>query len=103
MFHKQINFYDKGKQKQGNAIDAAMCVARIPSFGKRWIFWMAPDNDLHLLAGRDHIYWQDKDKKKADKKFRKQKQKIEETIKYADAEEVAEMIAGFVWKESETE
>lgn len=49
----------------------------------------------------DHPYWQDKDKKKSDKKFRKQKQKIEETIKYADAEEVAEMIAGFVWKENE--
>lgn len=55
----------------------------------------------YFIPLKDHPYWQDKDKKKADKKFRKQKQKIEETIKYADAEEVAEMIAGFVWKGEE--
>lgn len=56
---------------------------------------------VYFVPLKDHPYWQDKDKKKSDKKFRKQKQKIEETIKYADAETIAEMIAGFVWKESE--
>ena len=48
---------------------------------------------------KDHPYWQDKDKKKADKKYRKQMQVIEETIKYADAETIAETIAGLVWND----
>ena len=48
---------------------------------------------------KDHQYWLDKERKKADKKYRKQMQIIEKTIKYADAETIAETIAGLVWND----
>ena len=48
----------------------------------------------YFIPLTDHPYWKEKEKKKTEKRIKK----IQETIKYADDETIAEMIARLIMK-----